>query len=124
MSIILANTGNIGNENLTIAVVGYFIVFIALVFLVILYSNLPKMINKEYRQSVRNRRRNKGFEEQPTVSNISGEENASIAMAIYLYLNEMHDEESNIITIRKVSRSYSPWSSKIYGLNKLDKKVW
>jgi len=37
-------------------------------------------------------------------------------MAIHLYYSEIHDKESEILTIDKVSRTYSPWSSKIYGL--------
>jgi Na+-transporting methylmalonyl-CoA/oxaloacetate decarboxylase gamma subunit len=48
---------------------------------------------------------------------ISGEVFAAIASTIYTYQNELHDEEITIITIDKVSRNYSPWSSKLYGLN-------
>ena len=47
---------------------------------------------------------------------MTGEVNAAIATALYMYFNELHDDESNIITIKKVSKFYSPWSSKIYGL--------
>jgi hypothetical protein len=46
----------------------------------------------------------------------SGEVYAAIAYALYLYQNEIHDEESTILTIDKVTRNYSPWSSKIYTL--------
>jgi hypothetical protein len=42
--------------------------------------------------------------------------NAAIAIALYLHFNEIHDEESNIITIQRVSKTYSPWSSKIYNM--------
>ncbi len=49
---------------------------------------------------------------------LSGEVNAAIAMALYLYGNQLHDQEDPIITMTKVSRTYSPWSSKIYGLRK------
>lgn len=48
---------------------------------------------------------------------ISGEEIAAISMALYSCFSENHDNESNVITLKKVSKSYSPWSSKIYGLN-------
>ncbi len=41
---------------------------------------------------------------------------AAIAMALYLHFNEMHDEESNVITIQRISKTYSPWSSKIYNM--------
>jgi len=50
---------------------------------------------------------------------ITGEINAAIAMTLYLYTSELHDAENTVLTINKVSRTYSPWSSKIYGLNRL-----
>jgi len=44
-------------------------------------------------------------------------ETAAIAAAIHLYCEELHDVENAVLTINKVSRTYSPWSSKIHGLN-------
>ena len=41
----------------------------------------------------------------------------AIAMALHLFYDEVHDDESNIITIKRIERRYSPWSSKIYGIN-------
>jgi glutaconyl-CoA/methylmalonyl-CoA decarboxylase subunit delta len=46
----------------------------------------------------------------------SGDEIAAIAMALHLYANDLHDNESLTLTINKISRAYSPWSSKIYGI--------
>ncbi|MDE5417679.1 hypothetical protein L3049_06635 [Labilibaculum sp. DW002] len=48
--------------------------------------------------------------------NIEGNVNAAIAMALHLHFDQIHDDESNIITIKKVTKNYSPWSSKIYGV--------
>ena len=48
----------------------------------------------------------------------SGEEIAAIVMALHEHFNA-HDTESTILTINKVKRAYSPWSSKIYGLREL-----
>lgn len=48
----------------------------------------------------------------------SGEEIAAIVMALHEHLNA-HDTESNLLTIRKIKRAYSPWSSKIYSLRQL-----
>jgi hypothetical protein len=50
------------------------------------------------------------------VKNPNEEEAAAIALAIHLYKSELHDMESLTITLQKVSRIYSPWSSKIYSL--------
>lgn len=51
----------------------------------------------------------------------SGEEIAAIVMALHEHLNT-HDQENTILTINKVKRAYSPWSSKIYGLRELPRK--
>lgn len=45
----------------------------------------------------------------------SGEVIAAIAMALHDHLNA-HDAENTVLTINKVKRAYSPWSSKIYTL--------
>ncbi|MEG0519315.1 MAG: OadG family transporter subunit [Bacteroidales bacterium] len=53
-----------------------------------------------------------------TSGDISAEVYAAIAMAFHCYKidSEAHDIENTILTINKVSKSYSPWSSKIYSL--------
>ena len=40
----------------------------------------------------------------------------AIAMALHLFYDEVHDDESNVITIKRIERRYSPSSSKIYGV--------
>ncbi|MDY5119262.1 MAG: lamin tail domain-containing protein, partial [Muribaculaceae bacterium] len=42
-------------------------------------------------------------------------------MALYEHLN-VHDNEDTILTINKVKRAYSPWSSKIYTLRDIPRK--
>ncbi|MCK9163698.1 MAG: OadG family transporter subunit [Bacteroidales bacterium] len=51
------------------------------------------------------------------ISRVSGEEFAAIAAAIYMYNDQLHDEENAILTINKVSKTYSPWSSKLHNMN-------
>jgi len=41
---------------------------------------------------------------------------AAISTALYEVTEDVHDIESTVITIQKVTRRYSPWSSKIYGV--------
>ncbi len=45
-----------------------------------------------------------------------GETAAAISLALSLYMQEIHDYEKTVLTMQKVMRPYSPWSSKIYGL--------
>jgi len=52
---------------------------------------------------------------------ISNDALAAIAIALYKYSKELHDNEEMVLTINKVSKAYSPWSSKIYGLRQFPK---
>ena len=45
-----------------------------------------------------------------------GEIFAAIAMTMYEMQSDVHDVEDTVLTITRVKRSYSPWSSKIYTL--------
>ena len=56
--------------------------------------------------------------EKGEVAHDSGEEIAAIVMALHDHL-DAHDTENTILTINKVKRAYSPWSSKIYGLREV-----
>lgn len=98
---------------LGMTVIGYAIVFIALLLMYVVFYNLTKLIHLKLRRSLRK----EGLidKEKKDIS-IPGEVNAAIAMALHLYFQEMHDEESAILTINRASKIYSPWSSKIYGL--------
>jgi glutaconyl-CoA/methylmalonyl-CoA decarboxylase subunit delta len=100
----------------TVMVVGYGIVFFALVLLFFVYTLMPKIIQMNIRQKLRRQGRTKPGKEND-VQSIPGEVNAAISMALFLYFNEAHDEEHTVMTITRVSKRYSPWSSKIYGLN-------
>ncbi|MFI3321669.1 MAG: OadG family transporter subunit [Rikenellaceae bacterium] len=48
---------------------------------------------------------------------VNGEVIAAIAIALQQYESDLHDIESEVVTINRVARAYSPWSSKIYGIN-------
>jgi len=48
-----------------------------------------------------------------------GEVSAAVAMALYLHFGEMHDVESGVVTIKRISKLYSPWSSKLYHMRNL-----
>ena len=58
----------------------------------------------------------------PSSGEVSGEVLAAIGMALYELNEDAHDLENTVLTINKVTRNYSPWSSKIYGLRELPKK--
>ncbi len=58
---------------------------------------------------------------EKSIGTESGEVFAAIAMALHEYQDNVHDIEDTILTINKVKRNYSPWSSKIYTLRQLPK---
>lgn len=99
-----------------VAIVGYVTVFSALVLLYLIFFNIPKLYKLQLRKSMKKMGRKKGEDEECCVD-ISGQTSAAISMALYLYFNDLHDNEDMVMTIKKVSKRYSPWSSKIYGLN-------
>ena len=51
-----------------------------------------------------------------------GEIFAAISMAMYEMQSDVHDVEDTVLTITRVKRSYSPWSSKIYTLRETPQK--
>ncbi len=111
------------------AFVAMMVVFFALALLFAFFKNMSRLLSlnlskqkiarsltmARLRRSVVNETVLTEADEDLTVS---GEVNAAIAMTLYLYASELHDAENTILTINKVSRAYSPWSSKIYGLRK------
>ena len=103
----------------TVVVVGIGIVFLSLL---IVYWFFRYVLTFILNFKLKSFARKKGIDpaEIQTAKTIqSGEVNAAIAMAIYSYFNELHDVESGVITIKRVSRHYSPWSSKLYNMKNL-----
>lgn len=107
---------------LIMALIGMGIVFSALILLFIIFSNTPLLFTQEFKTKLKSKL---SLKKPVTIEDkkhnekkqeLSGEINAAIATAIHLYRNELHDNENTVLTIKKVSRRYSPWNSKIYGL--------
>lgn len=111
-NVFLASISSLGGW--TVAIVGYTIVFAALVTLIIIFSTIPKIINMKVRSELRRKGKHVAVEDEDL--HVKGDETAAIAMAIYMYFNEMHDEEPGVITINRIKKRYSPWSSKIYNI--------
>lgn len=103
----------ISMESWVTALAGWLIVFTALLLLFWLFSAVPRLIKlgKSRQRSGRGKESH-----SKELESISGEETAAIAMALHLYLDEIHDPESGVVTIKRISKAYSPWSSKIYAV--------
>ena len=103
------------------AIMAMCIVFTALLVLAICFYIISKI-----GENVSRRRKIKAFadsdeDHEHAREQDLGEVIAAIAMALRDHL-EAHDRENTVLTINKVRRSYSPWSSKIYSMRELPKR--
>ncbi len=96
-------------DGIMISIVGIIIVFTALTIITLLIRALKMYANPKPKKA--------DTTDTPKMSNgVSGEVVAAIALALQTHIFELHDEEQTIITIKRVSRPYSPWNSKLYGM--------
>jgi len=103
------------SEGYVILVTGLVIVFSALVTLMLFFKyGMPLML---YVYKVITKRKDKKITEISLEADkdFTGEIAAAIGAAVHMYLDQQHDHESAILTIKQVKKPYSPWSSKIYG---------
>lgn len=107
---------------IVLTVIAMMIVFCALILLYLCFKGFGK-INEN--AAKRNKVKAHGAEPEcvpiSSVEDDSGEAIAAICTALYQHLNA-HDNEENVLTINKVRRAYSPWSSKIYTLRETPKR--
>lgn len=104
---------SLDNNAWFVTIVGYCVVVFTLLILVVIFNNIHRV--QDYLKS---RKQKNTTPDTPVVKTeaTSGDVNAAICTALYLYFTEMHDEEKYVMTVKKVSRTYSPWNSKIYGI--------
>lgn len=115
MKHILLSTNPI-SEGYIILVTGLLIVFSGLLLLTLFFKYvLPNVL---YVYNILKREKGKTIKEISPKANeqFTGEIAAAISAAIHMYLNEQHDHENAILTIKQARKLYSPWSSKIYGM--------
>jgi hypothetical protein len=106
---------NVLNEGIIINSVVTIIAIAALIFLYKLFAWIYAKISPNIMK--RMKREGMLIGKKSDTPMIPADHSAAIALALYLN-NELHDEESNILTIERVSRIYSPWSSKYYNMRK------
>lgn len=112
----------IATHDWVVTVGGFCIVITALVVLFLIFTGFSKLVNHDFKKAKKEKKANVA----PNTSTAAGwKVDDDLAMVIGLALalsKDVHDEESGLVTIKRVERRYSPWSSKIYGLNGLIRK--
>ena len=112
----------IATHDWVVTVGGFLIVITALVVLFCIFTGFSKLVNHDFKKA----KKEKKVAEAPKTSTAAGwkvDEDLAVVIGLALALaKDVHDEESGLVTIKRVERRYSPWSSKIYGLNGLIRK--
>jgi len=100
------------------------VVFFSLILLYLIFKRIGKYNIRNSQKRSDQVLAQKGKSSKVNIEDTSAEVYAAIATAMHLFQteNEAHDIENTILTIEKVTRNYSPWSSKIYTLRETPAK--
>ena len=108
--------GKMDPTGIAMAVIAMSIVFSALIILYITFKYVARLYNIDLKKRFRKSRPH--IEITDEHEDISGETLAAISLALHLYHEQMQGLEDAVITFKNAAKTYSPWSSKIYGLRK------
>lgn len=96
-----------------LALIFMLVVFVALTIIFLMLKLFGRMSRKKTTKPAVAAESVKSQEKIPVQDEqITSEEVAAITMAMHLHFNDMHDTESEVITIETPSAHYSPWSQK------------
>ncbi len=99
------------------------VVFSALILLYLIFRMIGKAMS---RRTVRKEQPGTAVAAAPVAAAKEGEASAeeitAISLALHQYFEELEHQEIAVLTINRVARSYSPWSSKLYGLTQTPNK--
>ena len=101
-----------------VTISGFCIVVIALIVLYLVFSGLLKLLNVDWKVIFKKDKKTDKVEvvgDKNMETKTDDDVMAAIALALSLSV-EVHDEESGILTIKRVERLNSPWCAKIYGM--------
>jgi len=104
-------------NGLGMALVAMSVVFFSLALLYLVFKNIGVLFMRKSK-TVASSKTTEVVNKDSKSQYLSGEVSAAIAMSLHLYQSEYHDDENMVLTIKKISRTYSPWSSKTYTLRK------
>jgi glutaconyl-CoA/methylmalonyl-CoA decarboxylase subunit delta len=108
--------GKMDPTGVAMAIIAMTIVFSALIFLYFTFKYIARLYNIDLKKRFRKSRPD--MESTEEHEEISGETLAAISLALHLYHQQMLGLEDAVITFKNAAKTYSPWSSKIYGLRK------
>ncbi len=108
--------GKMDPSGIAMILIAMTVVFSALIFLYLTFKYISKLYNIDLKKLFSRRREHMKVSDEE--QEISGDTLAAIALALHLYHQQMQGLEEAVITFKNAAKTYSPWSSKIYGLRK------
>ena len=107
-------------EMLLMAGIGFALVFLTLVLLIFIMKGMGWVFTRQKKAAKAATGVVVADDEHEAITD--QEIAAAIITALKLYKSNLHDQESEMITIHRIARAYSPWSSKIHGLTQLPER--
>ena len=118
----MENLTNVGwAEMLLMAGIGFGIVFTVLVLLIFVMGGMGWVFTRQ-KKAAKAAATGVAVADDDHEAITDQEIAAAIITALKLYKSNLHDQESEMITIHRIARAYSPWSSKIHGLTQLPER--
>ena len=111
---------NVGwSEMLLMALVGFLLVFVVLVLLIYIMRMMGWFFTRDRKPKAAT-----AATSEPALDHAISDQEiaAAIITALKLYKSALHDQESEMLTISRITRAYSPWNSKIHGLTQVPEK--
>ena len=116
------NFANMGwPEMLLMAGIGFGVVFLVLVLLIFIMKGMGWVFTRQ-KKAAKAAATGVAVADDDHEAITDQEIAAAIITALKLYKSNLHDQESEMITIHRIARAYSPWSSKIHGLTQLPER--
>ena len=118
----MENLTNVGwAEMLLMAGIGFALVFLVLVLLIFIMKGMGWVFTRQ-KKAAKAAATGVAVADDDHEAITDQEIAAAIITALKLYKSNLHDQESEILTINRITRAYSPWSSKIHGLTQLPER--
>lgn len=111
-----AEFGKMDPTGIAMTIIAMTVVFIALILLYLTFKYIAKLYNIDLRKRFKKSRPETDVPE--ILEDIPGETLAAISLALHLYHEQVQGLEEAVITFKNAAKTYSPWSSKIYGLRR------
>lgn len=108
--------GKMDPTGIAMTIIAMSVVFTALMILYLTFKYIARLYNVDLKKRFR---RSRPDEEVPEIlEDIPGETLVAISLALHLYHQQMQGLEDAVMTFKNAAKTYSPWSSKIYGLRR------